>query len=152
VLDIPWDAMTGCTSRIGVHVITADIADVSIDWGSGTVSLITAVDDWCARVLKLGRDALGEADAPAAWTVWDLIGAYFLRDAIEEALAEHRREGDDLQLPTVAIADEFLREFSVEDIKEELSRLEPCDRVRGWWWRRIPKSGPIAAETGYSRS
>lgn len=127
-------------------MITKDIRRARVAWGrSKRVPLINLVDDWCARVLKLADDAGGDVDAPSAWTLDDLTGAYILRDAIEDALEATRKPGDDVPLPTIAAADALLRSFCRDD-RHVLESREPEYVGTGWWWGLIPRTGPVAAE------
>ena len=68
-----------------------------------------------ARVIKLANDAAGDVDAPTDWTAFDVMGAYILRDAIEDALQAKRKPDDAIPLPTVAAADALLRSFCRPD-------------------------------------
>jgi hypothetical protein len=102
---------------------------------------------WKVRVFAGQLDrSLTEPD-PKIWGADDLAGALFNRDRVETMLA---------QVPEVlsgrvrAAVDEFdveYRAFTVDDNRDEITRVAHVGRDReGWWWHRIPDRGPVREE------
>ncbi|MEV8610006.1 hypothetical protein AB0383_19110 [Amycolatopsis sp. NPDC051373] len=85
------------------------------------------------------------------WTENDLAAALFMRDFVEDALAGLEPELADRVRPGVTAADDLFRSFTVEDPGDRMAKVAHIDLAgRGWWWFRVPASGPIAQDlAGY---
>jgi hypothetical protein len=130
------------------RIWTSSLVSERINYGGRDIQLITAIDDWCARVVKLARDVEADPEDDSVWSVYDLIGAYILRDSIENGLDRVRR-GREVELATVKAADTLLAALCRVDDARVLERLDPEAHSAFWWWRMIPRAGPIAAETDH---
>lgn len=96
---------------------------------------------WAGGVLRIHRESQGSAEQfPDYWGPYDLVGVYHQRDRLEAA----RGSGQDVLLEVV---DELLRSFS-EDVGP--SWVEAIglsgEAGSGWWWRFVPRGGPLRAE------
>lgn len=100
------------------------------------------IDSWSAQVLRLFRES-DDPPAPAddAWGAHDFVGALYARDRIGRGIDE---AGVDSQaVPPLAIADEMFRMFTVADEDELLSEVGLPIPRDPWYWRRIPRTGPV---------
>lgn len=123
-----------------------DLASISVEYPDGrSVALLGVVDSWAAQVLRMFHESLdppGPADD--AWGADDLVGALLARDRIEQAILGV----PDAALgppPTLAVADELFRVFTVPDEDELLLEVRST-RGDSWWWQRVPKHGPITRD------
>jgi hypothetical protein len=126
---------------------SVDLTSTFIEYPGGrSVELLGVVDSWASQVLRMFRESLdppGPADD--AWGAHDLVGALLARDRIEGAIvgiADDRVK----PLPTLAVADELFRVFTVADedgLMNEAHSTSPGDQ---WWWKRVPLTGPIAQD------
>lgn len=110
-------------------------------WSSGLRNGTTfgsAIEGWSLHVVRIGR----EMSAPPTlerWSADDYVAALFLRDRVENALEQVWNR--DSQPAILETADSFFR--SISEPIDSLLFLEwnaPTDR---WWWKRVPKFGPI---------
>jgi len=84
------------------------------------------------------------APAEDAWGAHDLIGALHARDRIQRAI---RAAGANSEaVATVAVADELFRMFTVVDEDGLLSEAGMPTPSEPWYWRRIPRNGPVPRE------
>lgn len=81
---------------------------------------------------------------PGIWGGDDLVGSYHLRDAIESGLDLLDAATGFRKVAVLSATDELFQSFTVDD---EDGWLRVFDRTldpgRGWWWQRIPRSGPV---------
>lgn len=126
-----------------------DMASVSIDYPGGrSVPLLSAIDSWAAQVLRMFRESVSQAD-PRTEDVWgpdDLVGALLARDRIETAMPTPTDHDISELLPTLAVADELFRLFTAPDETKLIGEVCSADARVSWWWKRVPKSGPIREE------
>lgn len=98
-------------------------------------------EGWAGRVLRISdeREATTEP-ASGFWGPWDLIGTYHNRERIEALLS-----GD---IPySVRAVDELLRTFSEPIGASWVNEISPADHAgHGWWWRFVPRDGPLRLE------
>jgi hypothetical protein len=110
----------------------------------GTLDLMVA---WGLHVEKIDLDRASTVSDPGAWGPHDLVAALFIRDFLEANVlklppALHAKvmtfvSGYDERFRSVTQADE-------EHLVESVAELVVAGR--GWWWHRVPDSGPIREE------
>ena len=118
------------------------MATIKVSFGGKPMSLIDLVDAWAQHVLRLyGERNETFESSPDAWGIWDLGAAYIIREALSSGMS-----GRELERPPALVAvDELLKSFThtrSPDWKELMNE----ERGPGWWWDRIPTSGPVLAE------
>jgi hypothetical protein len=102
---------------------------------------------WQAHVEKIDKDRALPWTDHSVWTEHDLVAALFMRDFVEDALSQLRPELADKARQYVANADDQFRSFTAEDSGERVGRIAGVDMTgRGWWWFRVPTSGPIVED------
>jgi hypothetical protein len=112
-------------------------------------SLAVLVDGWCRHVARLESESGSmHATDGGSWTVHDYIAALLIRDWVSEGLMlvpEPLRERVgklvewcDVQLLSFTEPDgaKLFARFASEASGEDLAG-------KGWWWNRIPSSGPV---------
>ncbi|QYN18948.1 hypothetical protein [Amycolatopsis sp. DSM 110486] len=102
---------------------------------------------WPLHVEKLDRDrGLPHADR-SVWTEHDLAGALFMRDFVEDALRRLRPGLADKVRRYVTAGDDLFRSFTIDDPGDRIAKIARIDLAgRGWWWFRVPTSGPIVQD------
>ena len=119
------------------------LSDLAGQVDSHGTSLIDLIDSWSGHVLRLLRelDLAWEDPANDVWGVFDLAGAYYVRDRIDSILARtHATRPHGVEL-----ADCLLLTFTLETPFEWQSHTGQLPGV-GWWWQRIPSRGPVRQE------
>jgi hypothetical protein len=128
-------------------MILDDAANVQVEFGSGSQTLLILINEWCARVVKIYRDLDSSIEDHLVWGMDDLIGAFVLRDAVESGLQTLRATSPAGNVAALDVADELFKVFTREDSEGAVRRFDRAVIVGGgWWWSRIPKKGPIAME------
>ena len=70
-----------------------------------------------------------------------------MRDYVEDALERLRPELADKMRQYVAKTDDLFKSFTAEDSGERMGRIAGVElEGRGWWWFRVPTSGPIVQD------
>lgn len=110
------------------------------------------LDSWAAHVERLDNEkSWSLAESPSAWGAFDYHAALILRDSVEDCMETiEKRYLDVMQSDITPVDNKFLAFTRVDekgDFKKFLARcdIEPS-RSTGWWWQRIPKSGPALEE------
>lgn len=119
-------------------------------FGDGSVLAMGQVaDGWRQHVERFQDELPKTLDDRTVWGAHDWAAALYLRDALSRAQGELRATERDLAEQAIAEADEQYREMSELDddglLFRFLMELKPAD-PRGWWWRMIPKRGPVREE------
>src|SRR5690349_14007027 len=112
-----------------------------------TADALELAAGWAARVEKIDRDRALPWSDRTVWNEHDLAGSLFQRDFLPEAV-------DELSPPTrsklarwVEAADERFRGYTTDDPSGRIGKVAEVDLAgRGWWWRRVPDSGPIVED------
>jgi hypothetical protein len=129
----------------------AEVAEIearAVPMGVGrTADALELATGWAARVEKIDRDRALPWSDRTVWNEHDLAGSLFQRDFLAEAL-------DALPEPTrsklaawVEAADERFRGYTTDDPSGRMGKVAEVDPAgRGWWWRRVPDSGPIVED------
>lgn len=102
---------------------------------------------WTLHVEKLDHDRALPYTDRTVWTEHDLAGALFMRDFVEDALARLRPALADKVRRYAATADDLFRSFTADDPGDRIAKIARIDLAgRGWWWFRVPTSGPIVQD------
>jgi hypothetical protein len=126
----------------------SDIADHPLALADGTESdAIDLAVAWTLHVRKIDQDRALPWSDRSVWTEHDLAGALFLRDRVENAL-NNLPSTLTIKLRTyVDTSDSAFRSFTIDDSGERMAKIASVDVAgRGWWWFRVPDSGPIAQD------
>jgi hypothetical protein len=78
-------------------------------------------------------------------TVDDYTNDLRSRDYLELAIARLPADVRGSVSALVADADKRFRESTIDDGDGTLGRFFRIDAASNWWWRRIPRSGPLGA-------
>lgn len=109
-----------------------------------SLGLVTMLLGWYEHVARMERE-LGLPDSDrSVWGAHDLIAADSLRDFIARGL--ELVPGGDQSRFMAALSEVDSRFLSYTEVDETgaLLRLAGDDsKAHGWWWARIPCSGPI---------
>ena len=127
-------------------MMLSDARDVLVEFGPGRVPLVDLIDDWAGRVLKLFYDSREtDRDVFHEWGADDLVGALYLRDAVDRGLATLRARHLSGDIAAVRAIDELFRSMTIEDDRG-LTVVEPDAPLSPWWWKRVPSRGPVVVE------
>ena len=111
------------------------------------VSAVELARAWERYVKKINDDRALPWEDHSVWTEHDLAGALFMRDYVEDALERLRPELADKMRQYVAKTDDLFKSFTAEDSGERMGRITGVElEGRGWWWFRVPTSGPIVQD------
>lgn len=103
--------------------------------------LTTVTEAWSAEVTRLYRElTLSLLVGPDAWGAYDLVAAYSTRDALAAMGAERGTLRHSL-----AAVDEWFKSFTVVVGMSWVGALG-IQPGTGWWWSRVPRSGPVVEE------
>jgi hypothetical protein len=102
---------------------------------------------WAKNVKKIDSDRELPASDRRVWTEHDFAGTLFLRDHLERALNQLSPAVREKIERWVAETDDRFRSFTVDDSGQRTAKVAEVDTSgRGWWWFRVPESGPIAED------
>ncbi|MFB9690475.1 hypothetical protein [Amycolatopsis plumensis] len=100
---------------------------------------------WRRQIAKLRGDLSRPDSDRTVWGAHDYVAALFTRDAVAEGLDLVR-----LEPSTLAVVDVLDGEFMSCTEPDDTSLLTKVDDSvepgSGWWWARIPVSGPARRE------
>jgi hypothetical protein len=88
---------------------------------------------------------LGDEACDYSMTGDDYTNDLGSRDYLELAIARLTGDVGESLSALLAEADKRFREFTIDDGDGTLGRFFRIDAASNWWWRRIPRSGPLAA-------
>jgi hypothetical protein len=114
------------------------------------ISLSALIKGWAKHVDRLESEHSSiHASNPGSWTVWDYIASLLLRDRVAETTAlisdplgskirAWVEKQPDAKLCSFTQADDsgIFARFASEVAEENLFS-------KGWWWSRVPVSGPV---------
>jgi hypothetical protein len=111
-----------------------------IPCGEGRLPLADLVDSWSGHVLRLYEECDQHWDDRTRdlWGIDDLVAAYLIRDRIDRAMASIEQRPPH----SVRLADAMLQSFT-EESDGSWAELSGEPSKAGWWWLRVPTSGPI---------
>jgi hypothetical protein len=126
----------------------SDIAERPLALADGTESdAIDLAVAWTLHVRKIDQDRALPWSDRTVWTEHDLAGALFLRDRVETALNTLPSTLATKLRTYVDTSDAVFRSFTIDDSGERMAKIASVDVAgRGWWWFRVPDSGPIAQD------
>lgn len=125
---------------------TMELTDVDLGYGR-TRSAADLIVGWTAHVNRLHSELyLRPGEDTEAWTAHDYVAALIIRDVVERSLRLLPREVEDHAFTLVTKYDELLRSFTEPDQTGILQRFAPDEWGSGWWWQRLPQSGPVRQE------
>jgi hypothetical protein len=120
--------------------------EVALGYGH-TRTAADLIVGYAARVNRLDAEhALHPGDDRDLWNAHDLVGTLIIRDMAERGLDLLDGELRSRVASAVARVDERLRSFTEPDERRLVHRFAGEDAGHGWWWNRIPRSGPIRTE------
>jgi hypothetical protein len=124
----------------------AEIVDHAIPFADGSeLDAISLAIAWNAHVEKIDRDRALPWSDKSVWNEYDLVGALFMRDFTEDALNALPSALATKLRTYVDTVDEVFRSYTIDDSGERIAKSAMVDTAgKGWWWFRVPGSGPIA--------
>ncbi|SRR6266849_5688802 len=112
-------------------------------WGRGRATPLTV-----EHLLKSWRQ-LGDDVSTYELIIDDFTNDLTSRDGLEKVMADCSSTTFRNKLRGIIdLADTRYREATREDGGTALSRHFQVDEKSGWWWRRCPRSGPLAQFLG----
>jgi hypothetical protein len=109
--------------------------------------LVNLLRGWKRHVDKIEHDLPLPSSDRSVWGAHDLVAAVSLRSFLQEGLDELEPE---LRRRVERVMGEVDERFQSYTEVDEFGLLEQIDGrsnpSRGWWWRRIPKTGPAREE------
>jgi hypothetical protein len=125
----------------------AEIADAKPLAGPDKPDALGLAVAWAAHVEKIDNDRALPWTDRSVWTEHDLAAALFMRDSVANALSRLRKDLADRLADYVSVTDDRFRSFTQDDSGERMAKIARVDLSgRGWWWFRVPTSGPIAQD------
>ena len=118
---------------------------VSIDQVPGRcVTLAELLASWFAHVERFETELVSNTDDHSVWTDDDYLGALYIRSRLAEAIVALDLGTQGVAERLLAQADARFRAYTSHDEKRLLDRVVPGEPLgAGWWWHRIPISGPV---------
>jgi hypothetical protein len=112
--------------------------------GDGKPDALGLARAWELHVAKIDDDRALPWDDRSVWNEHDLAGTLFMRDFVEDALARLRPALADKVRAYVDRTDERFRSVTTQDSGLRMGTVAHVEVAgRGWWWFRVPDSGPI---------
>ncbi|MFX0573318.1 hypothetical protein [Nocardia nepalensis] len=143
--------MSNLDDHAHLHFSEDEIADIksnSITLKSGEErDAIRLADSWEAHVEKIDRDRNLPWSDRTVWNEYDLNAAYAIRDYLESAINNLPAPLGTKMTSYVSAADDRFMSITVEDSGKRMAAVANIDITgRGWWWFRVPDSGPIVED------
>jgi hypothetical protein len=122
----------------------AEIAERKPQPGDAKPDALGFARAWDLHVQKIDDDRALPRDDRSVWTEHDLAAMLFMRDFVEDALGRLRPELAGKVRGYVARTDDRFRSVTTEDSGVRMGTIAQVELAgRGWWWFRVPDSGPI---------
>lgn len=114
---------------------------------SREIDLCDLVTGWYQHVRKMESDLpLSDSDR-TVWGAYDLLAALSLRDFVARGLGELDPGYSMAAAAAVRDVDERFLSYTERDDSQRIKKLDDSiGEGQGWWWKRIPVSGPIRRE------
>lgn len=110
-----------------------------------TTSLASLINSWKAHVSRL-VDESTDNDVEEPWGAHDLLAALYLRDFIANSTASIPAMEREESIRRLESTDREFESFTEGDQRSLVVKFsEESGRV-GWWWTRLPQSGPVRRE------
>jgi len=143
--------MSNLDDRARTYFSEDEIADIKgrpVKWGSGDdADAIGLANAWWLHVEKIDRDRSLPWSDRTVWNEFDLCAAMIIRDMLERSLNNLPATLATKMVDYTAEADNRFRSMTVADSGKRMAAVAELDAAeraeRGWWWFRIPDSGPI---------
>ncbi|MEV6426148.1 hypothetical protein [Nocardia australiensis] len=108
---------------------------------------IQLADSWEAHVEKIDRDRSLPWSDRSVWNEYDLCAAMSVRDYLKSAINTLPEKLSEKMAAYVSEADDVFRSITVDDSGKRMAAVADSDTSgRGWWWFRVPDSGPITED------
>lgn len=129
----------------------SEIDERAIEFAHGRRDAIRLAIAWNAHVEKIDEDRALPWSDHSVWNEHDLAAAMFMRDFVEDALDPLSSSLRAKLRSYVDAVDEVFRSYTIDDSGERMAGIATVDVTdRGWWWFRVPASGPVAQDiAGY---
>jgi hypothetical protein len=133
------------------HIDNADVGrlneiviPVSAEDSLGLIDLLRA---WWEHLSKFEADLSASSDEHLIWGAHDYIAALILRDLAAKGIARVDVGLRSQIESAVSGIDRRFIDLTVDDKDGCTERVDGrVDPSRGWWWKRIPRCGPIHEE------
>ncbi|WKX73554.1 hypothetical protein [Streptomyces sp. XD-27] len=114
---------------------------------SREIDLCDLVAGWYQHLKKMESDLpLSDSDR-TVWGAYDLLAALSLRDFVARGLGKLDPDCSTAAAAAVRDVDEKFLSYTEQDDCQRIKKLDDSiGEGRGWWWKRIPVSGPIRRE------
>jgi hypothetical protein len=117
---------------------------LSADRSMSVLELLTA---WRLHVQRIDRERSASVDDPQTWDANDLVSALLLRDFLEDCLVLLPSPLRSTVAELVSGVDDLFKSTTQVDDRHLIDLVTDREQAgRGWWWQRIPDSGPILAD------
>ncbi|MGX1807718.1 hypothetical protein ACWIGI_18530 [Nocardia sp. NPDC055321] len=102
---------------------------------------------WAAHVEKIDRDRELPWSDRTVWNEYDFCAALLIRDRLQDAIRVLPADVGSRMIAFAAEADDRYLSITVEDSGKRMAAVSNLDVTdRGWWWFRVPDSGPITQD------
>ncbi|MEV5650234.1 hypothetical protein AB0L57_18460 [Nocardia sp. NPDC052254] len=108
---------------------------------------VRLADSWAAHIDKIDHDRALPWSDRSVWNEYDFCAALAIRDYLNTAIENLPAPLSDKVSEYVSEADERYQAITAEDSGKRMAAVAQVDRTgRGWWWYRVPDSGPIVED------
>ncbi len=123
-----------------------ELVTVAMPYGR-TKTLAELVNGWDEHVKRLRAEEHRSSEDPSVWGAHDYLAALHLRDLVIAGADQSPSEIREVALRLVASVDEAFRAFTEPDSVGVVDRFSGEQHSESeWWWKRLPKSGPVREE------
>ncbi|WP_405055943.1 hypothetical protein OG474_24740 [Kribbella sp. NBC_01505] len=126
---------------VRLRAVTVEVAE------GRSLDLVELLKAWMVHVAKIESDMSLPSSDRSVWGAHDFIAALYLRDFLGVGLSDL---DEDLRARIESAVVEVDHRFSSYTEPDSSRVLQRVDRRKqpdpGWWWRRIPRSGPARDE------
>jgi hypothetical protein len=114
---------------------------------SREIDLCDLVASWYQHVRKMETDLrLSDSDR-TAWGAYDFLAALSIRDFVARGLEDLDPHYSTAAAAAVRDVDERFLSYTELDNSLRIKKFDDSiSENLGWWWKRIPASGPIRRE------
>ncbi|HEX7659607.1 MAG TPA: hypothetical protein VF444_09015 [Pseudonocardiaceae bacterium] len=133
----------------------AELAANKLKHGDDKPDALGHARAWEIHVEKIDNDRALPWGDHSVWTEHDLAAAMFIRDFVEDDLRQLRPGLAEKVRRYVTRTDERFKSFTVEDSGQRMGQIAGVRMTgrgmegRGWWWFRVPTSGPIVRDLAW---